>query len=154
MLMPFLIAVHVLGVVIWIGGVTFVTIIIFPMIMKTEGSLEKMLFFQGVEHRFANIAKLCVLVVGITGAWLLTITNRWSLLFTGYGIGITLMLIVWTFYVFVLLFEGRLFKIIFKGEAQQDTSKIFFRLSVFHWVILGLSWLALFVGVLSGHGGI
>ncbi len=55
------------------------------------------------------------------------------------GIGPTLMTIVWLFYVLVLIFEGRLFKALFKGEAQQDTAKVFYRLSVFHWVILGLS---------------
>jgi hypothetical protein len=63
------------------------------------------------------------------------------------------MLIVWTFYLLVLLFEGRLFKVLFRGEAQQDTSKVFFRLSVFHWVVLGLSLLAIGAGVWAGHGG-
>lgn len=154
MLVPLLIAVHVLGVVIWIGGVAFVTVIVFPMIMRMEGSLEKVLFFQGTEHRFAKIAKLCVIIVGITGTLLLQLTGEWSLLFKRAGIGPTLMLIVWIFYVLVLLFEGKLFRIIFRGEAQQDTAKIFFRLTVFHWVVLGLSLLAVGVGVLAGHGGI
>jgi uncharacterized membrane protein len=154
MFIPLLIGVHVLCVVLWIGGVSFVTMIVFPMIMRMEGSIEKVIFFQGVEHRFAKIAKLCVIIVGITGAWLLFITDRWGALFSMHGISITLMLLVWIFYVLVLLFEGRLFKIIFKGEAQQDTAKIFFRLTVFHWVVMGLSLLTVFVGVIAGHGGI
>ena len=57
MFLPLLIAVHVIGVVLWIGGVAFVTMVVFPMIMRLENSLEKVLFFQGVEHRFAKIAK-------------------------------------------------------------------------------------------------
>ncbi|OGP92416.1 MAG: hypothetical protein A2157_08045 [Deltaproteobacteria bacterium RBG_16_47_11] len=154
MLIPVLIAIHVLGVVIWIGGVAFVTMIVFPMIMRGEGSLETILFFQGVEHRFAKIAKLCVLIVGLTGTWLLYLTGEWSLLFRRSGIAPSLMLIVWTFYLLVLLFEAKLFKVIFRGEAQQDTARVFFRLSVFHWVVLGLSLLAVAVGVLAGHGGI
>jgi uncharacterized membrane protein len=153
MLLPILIAIHVLGVVIWIGGVAFVTIIIFPMITRMESSMEKVLFFQGVEHRFAKIAKLSVIIVGLTGVGLLHITGEWNLLFKWSGIGPTLMLIVWTFYVLVLLFEGRLFKVIFRGKAQQDTAKVFLRLTVFHWVILGLSLLAVVVGVWAGHGG-
>jgi uncharacterized protein YqhQ len=56
--------------------------------------------------------------------------------------------------VLVLLFEGRLFKILFKGEAQQNMSKVFMKLSVFHWVILILSLSAIFLGVFAGHGGI
>ncbi|MBZ0156182.1 MAG: hypothetical protein K8I29_08245, partial [Alphaproteobacteria bacterium] len=139
MLLPFLLALHVLGVVIWIGGVAFVTIIVFPMIMRMESSLEKVLFFQGVEHRFAKIAKICVVIVGVTGIWLLSLTGEGRLLFTTAGIGPTLMLVVWAFYVLVLLFEGRLFKVLFRGEAQRDTAKVFAKLTAFHWIVLGLS---------------
>jgi uncharacterized membrane protein len=153
MLFPVLAAIHVIGVVIWIGGVAFVTMIVFPMLMRMEGSLEKMILFQGVEHRFAKIAKISVATVGITGAWMLQITGEWKTLFSAAGIGPTLMVIVWTLYLIVLLFEGRLFKVLFGGEAQQDTSKVFFRLSVFHWVVLGLSLLAIGVGVWAGQGG-
>jgi uncharacterized membrane protein len=153
MFLPLLIAVHVIGVILWIGGVAFVTMVVFPMIMRMENSLEKVLFFQGVEHRFARIAKTSVFVVGVTGVLLLYMTGEWNIMFKASGIGPTLMAIVWLFYVLVLIFEGRLFKAIFKGEAQQDTAKVFYRLSVFHWVILGLSLLAAGVGVWTGHGG-
>ncbi len=153
MLFPILIAIHVLGVVIWIGGVAFVTMIVFPMLLRMEGSFEKMILFQGMEHRFAKIAKTSVAVVGITGAWMLQATGEWKTLFTAAGIGPSLMLIVWTFYVLVLLFEARIFKVLFSGEAQQETSTVFLRLSVFHWVVLGLSLLAVGIGVWAGHGG-
>ena len=153
MFLPLLIAVHVIGVILWIGGVAFVTMVVFPMIMRLENSLEKVLFFQGVEHRFAKIAKTSVVVVGVTGVLLLYITGEWNIMLKASGIGPALMTVVWVFYVLVLMFEGRLFKAIFSGEAQQDTAKVFYRLSVFHWVILGLSLLAVGVGVWAGHGG-
>jgi uncharacterized membrane protein len=153
-MIPIVEAIHVVSVVIWIGGVAFVTMVVFPMILRMENSLEKVLFFQGVEHRFAKIAKAMVAVAGITGFWLLYLTDEWRILFTLRGIGPTLMLIVWAVYLLILLFEAKLFKIIFKGEAQQDTSKIFYRLTVFHWFVLGLSLLAVLVGVWAGHGGI
>lgn len=154
MLVPLLTAIHVIGVVIWIGGVCFVTVIVFPMIMRMEGSLEKVLFFQGVEHRFAKIVKWVVGIVGLTGLWLLSLTGEWRLLFTMQGIGPTIMLIVWLLYVLILLFEAKLFKVIFKGDAQQDTGKVFFRLTVFHWFILAASFLAVGVGVWAAHGGV
>lgn len=153
MLVSVLTAVHVLGVVIWIGGVAFVTMIVFPMITRMEDSFEKVLFFQGLEHRFARIAKNSVAVVGITGCWLLYITGEWRILFSMAGIGPTLMTVVWTFYLFVLLFEGKIFRMIFGGKTQQDAVKVFSLLSRFHWVVLGLSLLAVGVGVWAGHGG-
>jgi len=154
MTVSILIAVHVLGVVVWIGGVAFVTMIVFPMITRMEDSFDKVLFFQGIEHRFAGIAKSAVVVVGLTGGWLLYITGEWRILFSVAGVGPTLMLLVWMFYLFVLLFEGRIFKMIFKGSAQQDSVKIFSLLSRFHWVVLGLSLLTIGVGVWAGHGGV
>lgn len=153
-LIPLLSALHVLGVVVWIGGVAFVTVVVFPMIIRMEGSIEKMLFFQGVEHRFLKIARVAVFIVGLTGALLLQLKSEWSHLFTSAGIGPTLMLLVWAFYTLILILEAKLFKIIFHGEAQQDTAKIFSRLSTFHWVIMMVSFLAVAVGVWAGHGGI
>jgi len=154
MLISILTAVHVLGVVVWIGGVAFVTMIVFPIITRMENSLEKVIFFQGMEHRFAKIAKISVAVVGLTGGWLLYLTGEWRILFSMVGMGPTLMILVWTFYVLVLLFEGKLFKMIFGSSTQQDTDKVFSLLSRFHWVVLGLSLLAIGVGVWAGHGGL
>jgi uncharacterized membrane protein len=154
MLVSILTAVHVLGVVIWIGGVAFVTMIVFPMITRMENSLEKVIFFQGIEHRFAMVAKSSVGVVGLTGGWLLYITGEWRILFSMPGLGPTLMFLVWTMYLLVLLFEGKLFKMIFRGRAQQDTDKVFSLLSRSHWVVLSLSLLAVGVGVWAGHGGV
>ena len=151
MLVSILTAVHVLGVVIWIGGVAFVTMIVFPMITRMENSLEKVIFFQGIEHRFARVAKSSVVVVGLTGGWLLHVTGEWRILFSMAGLGPTLMILVWTIYLLVLLFEGELFKMIFGGRAQQDTDKVFSLLSRSHWVILSLSLLAVGVGVWAGH---
>ena len=96
-----------------------------------------------------NLGSCC----GVTGVLLLHITGKWNVLFKASGIGPTLMTVVWVFYVLVLMFEGRLFKAIFSGEAQQDTAKVFYRLSVFHWLILGISLLAIGVGMWAGHGG-
>ncbi|UCG79237.1 MAG: hypothetical protein JSV21_05285 [Nitrospirota bacterium] len=152
-MIPLVTALHVAAVVIWIGGVAFVTMIVFPMILRMEGSFEKMLFFQGIEHRFAKIAKICVIIVGLTGALLLYLTGEWDILFSRSGIGPTLMIIVWFVYFLILTFEGKLFKIIFKGDAQHDSAKIFFRLSVFHWVVLALSLLTVIAGTMAGHGG-
>lgn len=153
MFIPALTAVHVLGVVIWIGGVAFVTMIVFPMLTRMENSLEKVLFFQGVEHRFAGIAKVSLAVVGLTGGWLLYETGEWRMLFSMAGIGTTLMVVVWTFYLLVLLFEAKIFGMLFKGKEGQDADRIFVLLSRFHWVVLGLSLLAVGVGVWAGHGG-
>jgi uncharacterized membrane protein len=57
MFLTILLIIHVMGVIIWIGGVAFVTTVIFPLMYQTEGSLEKALLFQRVEHRFAGMVR-------------------------------------------------------------------------------------------------
>ena len=137
--------IHVLAVVIWIGGVAFVTMIMFPIIQRTDNSLEQVMMFQGVEHRFGKIAKVMVILTGISGFYLLSIK--------GFGIGAGIMIFVWTLYASLLFFlEKPLFKRLFETPGKQlDTKQIFLRLQVFHWIILVLSFSAIAAGIWVGH---
>lgn len=150
-LISLLTVLHVVTVVLWIGGVAFVTVIIFPMLLKMEDSLEKALMFQRIEGRFARHARIYVILTGISGFALLYLTGRFGDLFTRYGVGITVMLLVWIVYGLVLTFERRIFRILFEGPEKMDPEKVFSRLSAFHWVVLALSLLAVAAGVWEGH---
>ncbi len=67
MFLTILLFIHVICIIIWIGGVTFVTTVVFPMMYRTEGSLERALLFQGVEHQFSAMVKWILGIVGVTG---------------------------------------------------------------------------------------
>ena len=151
MLVSFLIALHVVSIVMWIGGVAFVTIIVFPLIARMTGSFEAVMLFQGIEHRFARHVRLYVALAGITGFLALYLEGLEGLLFTVQGAGITIMLIAWAIYVIVLLFEKKIFKELFGKPEKFEVKKVFTGLAVFHWFILGLSLLAVLVGVWQGH---
>ena len=138
--------IHVLAVVIWIGGVAFVTMITFPIIQREQGSLEQVMMFQGIEHRFSRIAKVLVILTGISGFYLLSEK--------GFSIGAGIMIFVWTLYASLLFFlEKILFKRLFESPSgkQLNTAQIFFRLQVFHWIILALSFSAIAAGIWVGH---
>src|SRR3990172_1476923 len=104
-----LLIIHVIGVIIWIGGVAFVTTVIFPMMYKTEGSLEKALLFQRVEHRFSGMVKWLLAIVGLTGFILLSAKYGFALLSAREGLGALIMLSAWSFYALILLFERKIF---------------------------------------------
>ncbi|UCH45918.1 MAG: hypothetical protein JSV11_04215 [Nitrospiraceae bacterium] len=137
--------IHVLSVVVWIGGVAFVTLVTFPMILREEKSLEQVMMFQGVEHRFAKIAKLMVILAGLSGLYLL--------FEKGLSPGVWIMIVVWTFYAALLFgLEKLIFKKIFSKPADKlDTRKVFNILQGFHWVVLTLSALAIAAGIWTGH---
>ncbi len=138
--------VHVLSIVMWIGGVAFVTLVTFPMILREDKSLEQVLMFQGVEHRFGKIAKIMVVLAGITGFYLLYEK--------GLSIGVWIMICVWAVYASLLFgLEKIIFKKLFaKPEGgQYDTKKVFYMLQVFHWFVLGMSFLAIAAGIWTSH---
>ncbi len=145
MLYVMALTVHILSVVIWIGGVSFVTLVTFPMILRMDKSLEMVLMFQGVEHRFGKIAKVMVLIAGLSGLYLI--------FEKGLSFGVWIMIIVWAFYASLLFgLEKLIFKKLFsKPEDQSDMQKVFNLLQVFPWVVLGLSFLAIGAGIYAAH---
>jgi uncharacterized membrane protein len=119
MLFVIALVIHVISVVIWIGGVAFVTMITFPMIQRAENSLEQVMMFQGVEHRFSKIAKILVIFTGLTGLYLLYEK--------GLSFGVWVMIILWTVYAALLFgLEKLIFKKLFSQQSgeQYDTKKV------------------------------
>lgn len=137
--------IHVISIIIWIGGVSFVTLVTFPMIIRLEKSLEQVLMFQGIEHRFAGIAKAMVVLAGMSGLYL--IYEK------GTSLAVWIMIVVWAFYASLLFgLEKLIFKKLFaRPEDQADMKKVFSLLQGFHWVVLGLSFLAVAAGIWAGH---
>ena len=60
-------AIHVLGVVIWIGGVGFVTAVLLPALRSVEDPMQRAELFEKLEGRFSWIARGAVLLVGASG---------------------------------------------------------------------------------------
>lgn len=134
-----------MSVVVWIGGVAFVTLVTFPMILRMDKSLEMVVMFQGTEHRFGKIAKVMVILAGLSGFYLLYEK--------GLSSAVLIMIVIWTVYAALLFgLEKLIFAKLFgRPEDQKDTKKVFNILQWFHWVVLALSFLAIGAGVYEAH---
>ena len=152
MLLTILLIIHVIGVIIWIGGVAFVTMVIFPMMYQTEGSLEKALLFQRVEHRFAGMVRWLIAIVGVTGFWLLYSKYGFGILAQRRGIGILIMIFAWTLYTVILLSERKIFSKIFADPEKIDMNNALKIINGMHWALLVISISAVAGGVWFGHG--
>ncbi len=152
MFLAILLIIHVIAVIIWIGGVTFVTTVIFPMMYMTEGSIEKALLFQRVEHRFAGMVKWLIVIVGVTGFWLLYAQYGFAILAERKGLGILIMLFAWTLYATVLLSERKIFSKIFADPEKTDMDRALRLINAMHWALLIVSYAAVAGGVWFGHG--
>ena len=151
MFLTVLLVIHVIGIIIWIGGVTFVTTVVFPMMYKTESSLEKALMFQRVEHRFAGMVRVIIVVVGITGFMLLSAKFGSGFLAAREGLAFLIMLGAWALYVLVLLFERKMFKKLFADPEKINMNRALKMINVMHWVLLIVSYAAVATGVWFGH---
>ena len=151
MFLTILLIIHVMGVIIWIGGVAFVTTVIFPLMYQTEGSLEKALLFQRVEHRFASMVRWLIAIVGITGFWLLYAKYGFGILAQKHGFGVLIMIFAWALYAVILLSERKIFGKIFAEPEKIDMNNAFRIINRMHWALLVISFSAVAGGVWFGH---
>jgi uncharacterized membrane protein len=144
--------VHVLAVVVWIGGVWFVTTIILPSMRKKQ--LQQWLQeFDALERRFAPQARIAVLLVLLSGLYMLYRYDLWDRFAETRYWWMHLMVAVW------LLFAALLFvleplvvhRVIDRGAsiAPEATLRLMLRL---HGVMLALALLAILTGVAGAHG--
>lgn len=149
--------IHLLTVILWIGGLAFVTFIVLPMAIKTPDPLQKVLMFQRVEHRFAGLARIYNVITGISGFIMMFMMGWQRLLFTRAGIPLTVMTLIWVFW-FVMLWglEPLVIKKMLQRMMQQGEKMaietVFARMNRLHYGMVFISMVASIGGVLVAHG--
>ena len=157
MLFSILHIIHLLTVILWIGGLAFVTTMIFPMLLKTQNALEKVLLFRRIEHRFARVARAYNVIVGVTGFAMLFTMGWHKTLLTRPGIPLLIMTLIWVFW-FVMLFglEPVLIKKMLDNMAKSgdklEIDTIFAKMNRMHWLMLLISLVAAAAGAVFAHG--
>ncbi len=147
--------IHLLTVILWIGGLAFVTSIVLPMAIKTPDALQKVLLFQRVEHRFAKVARTYNVITGATGFVMIFLAGWHRTLFTRAGIPLTVMTMIWVFW-FVMLWglEPFVIKKMLTNmlkDPKMDIDGIFKRLNTMHWFMVFISLVAATAGVFVAH---
>ncbi len=69
---------HVLGVVLWIGGVAMVTTVLLPNLMRMQSLSDAMVFFRQFRRRFAAQARFYTLLVGVSGFYMVYQLDAWQ----------------------------------------------------------------------------
>src|SRR5262249_7671168 len=71
-------ALHVVVVVVWIGGLSIVTTALLPAIRRGELGSNWLAAFQAIERRFVWQARIAILVVGGTGLYMIEEADLWG----------------------------------------------------------------------------
>ena len=146
-------AFHVLGVVLWIGGVAFVTTTLIPSLRKMSDSDMRLALFEQLEGKFAFQARIVTLITGLTGFYMLDYMQAWERYQQIQFWWIHLMTIIWLVFTVVLfVLEPLILHRRFKTMAAENSDRAFTLLHRMHKVLLVLSLITIFGTVAGVHG--
>ncbi len=141
--------VHILGIVLWIGGVAFVSTVLIPAIRHSQSPDNQLSLFELLEGKFSFQAKFSTLLTGVSGFYMLHFMNAWASM----GWWIYLMIFIWAIFTLVLFVLEPLFlHKWFHQRAQENGEKAFSILQFMHTILLSISLLAVIGGVAGAHG--
>ncbi len=144
---------HVLGVVLWIGGVAMVTTVILPAVRRLGTPQERVELFERIEHRFAWQARVTTLVTGLSGLYLIHALDAWGRFSLASFWWMHAMVLVWVLFTPVLfVLEPFVLRRLFLRQAAKNPERLFTIMQAMHWVLLTLSLLTIAGAVAGSHG--
>lgn len=145
-------AAHVLAVVVWIGGVAFVTLVLLPALQATEPA-ARMAVFERLERRFGGYAKLAILIAGASGFYMTHELQAWDRFLDLNFWWMHAMVSVWLVFALVLFVAEPLFlHDWFHRYAERNADQGFRLLQAMHTVLLAVSMVTVAAAVLGAHG--
>jgi uncharacterized membrane protein len=146
-------ALHVLAIVLWIGGVVFVTTVLLPAVRDLHAPAERVVFFETVERRFGRQARVTTVLTGVSGFYMVVRLDLWDrFLLVAYW-WMNAMVAVWLLFTLVLFVAEPLFLHRWlRVRAKSRPESTFALVKRLHWILLVLSLITLIGAVLGSHG--
>lgn len=146
-------AVHVLAVVIWIGGVAMVTTVILPMVRRASTPAEGQALLQAVERRFVWQARIATLLVAASGFYMVDRFELWSRFLSIGFWWMHAMVLLWLIFTIVLFIGEPLVARLGRDHGSQPASKARLPLMQWlHWALLMLSAITVLAAVAGSQG--
>ena len=146
-------ALHVIAVVVWIGGLSIVTTTLLPAIRRGELGTDWLAAFQAIERRFAWQARIAILLVGATGLYMIQEADLWDRFSSLAYWWMHAMVGIWAIFAIALfLVEPVILDRRLPVLARKRPAATFAWLARVHWLLLMLSLITVFGAVAGGHG--
>ncbi|WP_176593524.1 hypothetical protein [Sphingobium sp. EM0848] len=101
--------IHVIAILLWIGGVAFVTLVVMPSIHGSNPPEERLSAFHRLEGRFAMQARIWILLAGSSGFWMIYRAQMWERFADPHYWWMYAMLCVWLIFAVMLFLIEPLF---------------------------------------------
>ena len=144
-------AIHLLAVVVWIGGVWLVTTVLLPG-MRKKPPEEWLAEFTAIERRFAPQARVALLLTLLSGLYMLKRYDLWDRFAHGSFWWMHLMVVLWLIFAVLLLVEPLVLRSTFAERAARDPEATLVRMIRLHRILLVLALLVIFTAVGGSDG--
>jgi len=146
-------ALHVLAVILWIGGVAFVTTVLLPAVHDLQASAERVVFFETVERRFGRQARVTTVLAGLSGFYMVVRLDLWDRFRSLAYWWMHAMVAVWLLFTLMLFVAEPLFLDRWlRARAKARPEPTFGLIERLHWILLALSLITLIGALLGSHG--
>ncbi|MBL8450123.1 MAG: hypothetical protein JNM32_09370 [Dechloromonas sp.] len=146
---------HVLGVILWIGGVAFVTTVLLPAVGRLKTPDERVAFFENIEQGFARQARVTTLLTGLSGLWLVHLLGAWGRFGSTAFWWMHAMVAIWALFTLMLfVLEPLVLHRWFLERARRDPEGTFRRIQRLHWLLLSASFFTAAGAAAGSHGGL
>ena len=148
-------ALHVLAVVIWIGGVAMVTMVVLPALRRGDLGPNRLQAFEAIERRFVWQARIATIIVGLTGFYMTATPGFVGPVPIGASSGgCTRWSCLWLLFTLILFVaEPLILHRRFHARATAAPDAAFALLQRAHWVLLALSLITI-LGAVAGSQGL
>jgi uncharacterized membrane protein len=143
-------ALHVLSLIVWIGGLGTVTTVILPVMHHLDSNEQKAWLFDQVERRFRPQARIAWIIVGATGVYMLAWLGAWARFVDVRYWWMDFMIALWVVFGLVLFVAEPL--ILGPRLRDQMTQKMLTRFQILHWSLLIISLLVIGIVVAGIYG--
>lgn len=143
--------IHVVSVLMWIGGVAFVTLVVMPSVRAGFPPEERLAAFHRIEGRFAPQARVWVALAGASGFWMTWRAQMWDRFADPRFWWMHAMVAIWLVFA-AMLFVIEALWLHRRMQASPDTARDFARMTRIHVILLAASIVALAGAVGGSHG--
>lgn len=146
-------AFHVLAIVIWIGGVAMATTVVLPAVRRGDLGSDRFRAFQAIERRFVWQARTAIIIVGLTGFYMLARLDQWDRFRSAQFWWMHAMVCVWLLFTLVLfVVEPLILHRHLDRWAAAAPDVVLAWLQRGHWILLALSLITVFAAVAGSQG--
>jgi uncharacterized membrane protein len=147
-------ALHVLAVVHWIGGVSFVTLVALPLASAHPDANKGWSLFEAIERRFSAQVRWTIPLAGATGLWMTWRLELWARFADPSYWWMDAMVLVWALFMVAVFVVEPLAHRRLEAGAARDPEGVLRRLYRVHLVLLAVASLTIIGAVAGTRGGL